>query len=62
MIQVIEGDLKKLNLSFRFNEKLKNEEMVSVYSTTNNTIEDIEIRDAIEELEELLKILKARFV
>jgi hypothetical protein len=62
MIQVIEGDLKKLNLSFRFNEKLKNKEMVSVYSSTDKTIEDIEIREAIEELEELLKILKSRFV
>jgi hypothetical protein len=62
MIQVIEGDLKKLNLSFRFNERVHHEETVSVYSTTNNTIADIEIRDAIEELEELLKILKARFV
>jgi len=62
MIQVIEGDLKNLNLSFRFNEKINKQEMVAVYSSTDKTTNDIEIRDAIEELEELLKILKARFV
>jgi hypothetical protein len=59
-IQVIEGDLKKLNLSFRFNERVHQEETISVYSTNDKTINDIEIRDAIYELEELLKILKER--
>lgn len=54
-IKVMKGDLPKLNLTFELEEH--NE--VVLYNTIDG-VQRVRTKDAIEELEELLRILKAR--